>query len=128
QIDGIEREIDFLHVAPVELILDFRAGQENIPDAHVHFGPRDGYDLLLRLVPIARLALLEFTDDAPEHLERLHIIGLPVRTAVVQGNEATLALHPFGIIIARVVIPTGALAAAEGAFEFRGHTRALAFA
>src|SRR6185312_8671176 len=54
QIHGVKREIDFLHVAPVELILNFRARQKYVADADVHLRISDVSDLLLRLLPITR--------------------------------------------------------------------------
>ncbi len=57
QFHGVECQLDLFHVAPVELILNFRVGQKHVPHTHIYSGLDDVLDLLHRLLPITRLTL-----------------------------------------------------------------------
>ncbi len=124
EFDRIQRQFDLLHVPPVQRVLDLRVGQKNVADAHAQLRLRDVLDLLLRLLPITRLAFGELRHEPAEQFERLRIIRLDPPVAVRQRDGPTLAHHPLGIVVERVVIPISRLAGFERALEFLGHAGA----
>ena len=125
QIHRVKRKINALNIAPVQSVLDFRAGQENIGDAHADDGFGDAFDLLLRLLIVARLAFLEFPHEAAEQFEGFFVIRLLAPAAALERDDAAIAGHPFGVIVKRIIIPIRGLAGLDGRLELLRHALAL---
>ena len=118
QISRIQRELDSFHVAPVQEILDFRSGQENILHACVDLRRGDVFHFLLRLIPITRLAFLKFSNQATVQLQRLHIIRLRRPVAIFIHCRLAVLFHALRVIKKGVIIPIRSLAGFDGGFKF----------
>ena len=84
--DGIEREFDLFHVPPVYVVLNLRAGQERVRDAHSHRGPGDHLDLPLGIVIVTCLAFLELVQQSAIQRHRLDEVRFVLITAMRQPN------------------------------------------
>ncbi|NBU07749.1 MAG: hypothetical protein EBS84_01830 [Proteobacteria bacterium] len=104
--------------------LDFRVRQEDVADGHAEVYLGDVANLLLRLLPVTRLALVELRNQPPEQRERLHVILLLRPVAVLERDGAALVHHPFGVVIQRVIIPIRPFAGLERRLEMLRHPRA----
>ena len=125
QLDGIQREFDLFHVAPVQRVLHLGAGQEEVGHHHVELRIGDLLDGLLRLLPITRLAFLELSDKPPIKFQRAHEVRFRAPVAVLEKHHATFAGNPLGVVEQRVVIPIGFAAELERRLEFILHALAL---
>ena len=121
EFDRIKRQLDLLHIAPIQVVLDFRIGQEDVAHANAELRLGDVLDLRLRRLPIVRLAFGELGYETTEKLERLRKIRLLPPVPVSQRHRPTLAGHPLGVVVERVVIPLRRLSRLERALEFLGH-------
>ena len=113
------------HVAPVQRVLQLGAGQEKVGHHHVELRAGDLLDGLLRLLPVTRLALFEFADEAAIKFQRTNEVRLRAPVAVLEKHHAALAGNPLGVVEQRVVIPICLRTQFESGLKFILHALAL---
>src|SRR5215831_13228010 len=125
EFNRVKREVDALHVAPIEVILNLGIGQKNILDANADLNFGDVFDLLLGLLPITGFAFAEFFDELAKQFERFGVVWLLTQAALRKRDDVAVGNHPFGVVVERVVVPIGFSAELDSGFEFVWHTGAL---
>src|ERR1051325_9422585 len=118
----IDVEVNATNVAGIQSKLKFRIGKKDIRDTYRECGVGDGVDLLLGLIVVTSLTFLELCNEPAVQLQRLYVARVFFPLAVFDLTNRTLAVHPFGIVEERIVVPVRLLAGLEGFFEFVGHT------
>ncbi len=113
QIDRGDGEGHVLHVAPTEVELLLGRRQKRRRHEDVDGRLHDRLDLPFGIVQVTRLTRLELGDDPAEERERLRVVGLEHRIAVVVHDHGALRGELQPEPVERIVVPLARLSVAD---------------